>query len=83
MITPMNGRVAVEATPDEKYEGIVMPEGIQLEKTDCGVIVAVSEEVESTFVGKKIFFNKWAADEVTHEEKKYLLILEEDILAIL
>ena len=83
MITPMNGRVAVEATPDEKYEGIVMPEGIQPEKTDCGIVAAVAEGLNKDLVGKKIFFNKWAADEVTHEEKKYLLILEEDILAIL
>lgn len=85
MITPVNGRLLIEPTKDEKYEGIVLPEGVEPEKTDSGVIVAVDSENEDPryAVNTKVFFNKWAADEVSEGDKKYLVILKEDILAIL
>lgn len=33
-------------------------------------------------IGQSIYFNAWAGDEITHDNKTYLIVHEDDILAI-
>ena len=92
-LKPLGDRVVVE--PLEKEEvtasGIVLPETAK-EKPQEGLILAagtgrmldngkiVPMEVK---VGDKVLFAKYAGTEVKMGDKKYLILSEKDILAVL
>ncbi|MBI4435873.1 MAG: co-chaperone GroES [Candidatus Omnitrophica bacterium] len=92
-IQPLADRVLVKALESEEKTkgGIVLPDTAQ-EKPQKGEIVAVgsgklledgtmkSLEVK---VGDKIIFGKYAGTEIKVKDEEYLILREEDILAIL
>jgi co-chaperonin GroES (HSP10) len=51
---------------------------------EAGEIVDVGSEMTKwqPTIGQKIYFNAWAGDEITHENKTYLIVHEDDILAV-
>lgn len=95
-IKPVGDRVLVEPLSHEELErktlaGIVIPETAK-EKPEQGKIIAVgmgrkTEEGKiiplSVKAGDKIIFSKYGPTEVKVGNKEYLIIKEEDILAII
>ncbi len=92
-IQPLGDRVLVKRLEAEKKTkgGIVLPDTAK-EKPQKGEIVAVgkgrileSGKVEPLEVkkGDKVLFGKYAGNEITYKEEEYLILKEEDILAIL
>jgi len=93
-IKPLADRVLVEPVKaEEKTEsGIVLPETIDREKPEQGKVVAVGEgridkngaKVPMTVKkGDLVLFTKYGPSAVKVESKEYLIIKEEDILAVL
>lgn len=93
MIKPLGERVVIEVAESEMKtaSGIVLPDTAK-EKPQEGTIVAVGigklldngerakMEVKA---GDKVLFSKYSGTEVKVDEKKYLVVRESDILAIL
>ena len=95
-ISPLGARVLVEPDeakkPKEKTDaGIYIPESNSSEKPEQGRVIAVGEgEYQDgrlvplrVKVGDRVIFSKYGYDEVKSEEKKYFVIKEENILAII
>ena len=93
MIKPLGERVVIEVAESEMKtaSGIVLPDTAK-EKPQEGTIVAVGTgklldngerakmEVKA---GDKVLFSKYSGTEVKVDEKKYLVVRESDIFAIL
>lgn len=92
-IKPLSNYIFVEPLNEEKTtkSGIIIPETAE-EKPMIGKVIAVgpgktTEEGKlipiSLKVGDKVLFAKYAPSEIKIEGQKYLVIREEDVMAIL
>ncbi len=88
MIKPLADRVLVEPKEAEtKTEaGLYIPDSAK-EKPQQGVIIAAGpgkkDEAMEVKVGDAVLYGKYAGTEVEYEGKKYLIMKQSDILAIL
>ena len=92
-IQPLGDRVLVKRLEAEEKTkgGIVVPDTAK-EKPQKGEVVAVgkgrtleSGKVEALEVkkGDKVLFGKYAGNEISYKTEEYLILKEEDILAII
>jgi len=93
-IIPLGDRVVLKQISAEETTkaGIVLPATVEKEKPEQGEVVAVGKgrmlkdgkraplEVK---VGDKVLFSRYSPTEVKVDKKDYLVVKEEDILAIL
>ena len=88
MLKPLGTRVVIEPKEAETMTagGLYIPDNAK-EKPQQGVIVAVGpgtkDEPMEVKVGDVVLYGKYAGTEVTVETKKYLIVKQSDILAIL
>jgi chaperonin GroES len=87
-IKPIGERVLVEALEAESKTagGIIIPDNAQ-EKPQQGKVIAVGDgtaEVKLTLkAGDKVLYGKYSGTEITYEGKKYMIMKESDVLAII
>ena len=92
-IRPLHDRILIERLEEkeEKRGGIIIPDTAK-EKPQEGKVIAVgagkvTDEGKrlslDVKVGDKILFGKYSGSEVKVDDKDYLILREEDILAIL
>ena len=92
MIKPLGDRVVIELVEQEETtaSGIVLPDSAQ-EKPQEGRVVAVgsgriTENGEKVALevseGDRIIYSKFAGTEVKYEGTEYLILRENDILAV-
>ena len=88
MLKPLADRVVIEPKEAETKtaSGIFIPDTAK-EKPQQGTIVAAGpgkkDEPMEVKVGDVVLYGKYAGTEVTVDEKKYLIVKQSDILAIL
>ena len=88
MIRPLGTRVVIEPKEAETMTagGLYIPDNAK-EKPQQGTVVAVGpgakDEPMEVKVGETVLYGKYAGTEVTVEAKKYLIVKQSDILAIL
>ena len=88
MLKPSADRVVIEPKEAETKtaSGIFIPDTAK-EKPQQGTIVAAGpgkkDEPMEVKVGDVVLYGKYAGTEVTVEDKKYLIVKQSDILAIL
>lgn len=92
MLKPLGNRVVIDLTQKEETtkSGIVLTDSAK-EKPQEGTVVAVGTgkvldngtriEVEVK-VGDKVVYSKFAGTEIKHEDKDYLILADNEILAI-
>ena len=88
MIKPLADRVVIE--PQEAQtrtaSGIYIPDTAK-EKPQQGTVVAAgpgkNDETMEVKVGDVVLYGKYAGTEVTVDDKKYLIVKQSDILAII
>jgi len=92
-IKPLSNHIFVEPLNEEKTTkaGIIIPDTAE-EKPVAGKVIAVgpgktTEEGKiiplNVKVGNKILFTKYTPNEIRIDEKEYLVIREDDVLAII
>ena len=92
MLRPLGDRIVIELVESEEKtaSGIVLPDSAK-EKPQEGRVVAVGtgRVLESgervaleVSVGNRIIFSKYSGTEVKFEENEYLILRENDILAV-
>ncbi len=89
---PLSDHIVVKAVTEEKsVGGIILPETADKEKPEKGEVIAVgpgkllengSRSMPSVKVGDIVVFKKYSPDEVKVGKEEYLVIREDDILAI-
>jgi chaperonin GroES len=91
-IVPLNDKILVERleAEDKTTGGIILPDTAK-EKPKQGKILSLGEgktldngkraafQVKS---GDRVLFTSYAGNEITHEGKEYLIMTEDDILAV-
>ncbi|MBP3796062.1 MAG: co-chaperone GroES [Bacteroidales bacterium] len=88
MIRPLADRVLIEPKEAETKtaSGLYIPDTAK-EKPQQGVVIAAGpgkkDEPMEVKVGDQVLYGKYAGTEVTVEDKKYLIVKQSDILAIL
>jgi len=93
-LKPLSDHVVIKPTTEDSItkSGIILPDTVDKEKPEKGEVVAVGPgkmlengqrapmEVK---VGDHVIFKKYSPDEVKVDNKEYLLIREEDVMAII
>ena len=88
MIKPLADRVLIEPKEAETKtaSGIYLPDTAK-EKPQQGKVIAVGpgkkDEPMEVKEGDEVLYGKYAGTEVTVEDKKYLIVKQSDILAVL
>ena len=91
-ITPLNDKIVVERleADDKTAGGIILPDTAK-EKPKQGKVLSVGEGKvldngkRSAFqvkVGDRVLFTSYAGSEVTLDNKDYLVMTEDDVLAV-
>ncbi len=94
MIKPIHSNVIVKPITEDEVtkSGIVLPDTVDKERPEKGEVIAIGEgklledgkrAPMSVKVGDKVMFKKYSPDEVKVDGEEYLVIKEEDIIAIL
>ena len=87
MLKPLADRVLIEPKEAETQTaaGLYIPDTAK-EKPQQGTVVAAGpgkkDEPMEVKVGDQVIYGKYAGTEVTFEDKKYLIVKQSDILAI-
>lgn len=87
MLKPLADRVMIEPKEAETKTaaGLYIPDTAK-EKPQQGTVVAAGpgkkDEPMEVKVGDQVIYGKYAGTEVTFEDKKYLIVKQSDILAI-
>ncbi len=93
-LKPLGGKVIIKGTSEEEVtkSGIVIPDTVDKEKPEQGEVIAVGPgkvldngqraEVDVK-AGDKILFKKYGPDEVKFEDEDYLVLDQDDILAVI
>ncbi len=93
-VRPLHDRVLVKGLSAEEVTkaGIILPDTVDKEKPEKGEVVAVgpgklrkdgTREPLAVKVGDKILFKKYAPDEIKVDNQEYLVLREEDIIAVI
>lgn len=93
-IKPLNDNVIVKPFKEDDVtkSGIVLPGTADKERPEKGEVIAVGEgkvtangerNKMTVKIGDKVMFKKYSPDEITVDKEEYLVIKEEDILAII
>lgn len=92
-IQPLGDRILVKSLEGEEKSpgGIILPD-VAKEKPQEGKVMAVGKgrlledgtvKPLETKVGDTVLYAKYSGTEVNHEEKEFLILREDDILAVL
>jgi chaperonin GroES len=88
MIKPLADRVVIEPKQAETKtaSGLYIPDSAK-EKPQQGTVIAAGpgkkDEPMEVKVGDVVLYGKYAGTEVTVDDKKYLIVKQSDILAII
>lgn len=93
-IKPLSDHILIEFVKGEEKTkgGILLPETIEKEKSEQGLVIAVGpgKKTEdgkiiplSVTPGQKVLFTKYSPNEIKVDGKEYLMLREDDILAII
>lgn len=82
---PLGKRVLIKREEETKTTatGIIIPDNASKERPLYGKVVAVSKECEEISEGDTIVFAKFAGNEISLEDEKYLVLDIKDVLGIL
>jgi chaperonin GroES len=92
-IRPLHDRILVERLEEKeaKKGGIIIPDTAKEKPQEAKVLAAGNGKVNEdgkkipldVKAGDRILFGKYSGSEVTIDDKEYLIMREEDVLAIL
>lgn len=92
-LKPLGDRLVVEPIGEDEITkaGIILPDTVDKEKPEKGKVIAIGpgKLLENgqrapldLKVGDVVIFKKYSPDDITIEDKEYLILSESDILAV-
>lgn len=84
MLKPLSDKLVVKRLEAEEKtaSGIVLPDTAK-EKPEQGEVMATGKDVKEVKKGDRVIFGKYSPTEIKVDGTEYLVIKEEDVLAIL
>lgn len=93
-IRPLDDKIVLEAVKREEKtaSGIMLPDTAEKERPEQGKVIAVGQgklldngqrAAMSVKVGDTVIFSKYGPSEIKIDGKEYLVVKEEDVLAII
>lgn len=93
-VRPLNDNVVIKPMTENEItkSGIVLPATVDKERPERGEIIAIGEgklldngqrATMSVKVGDKVMFKKYSPDEIKIDDQEYLIVSQNDILAII
>lgn len=93
-IQPLADHILIEPIKEEEKTkgGILLPQTAEKERPEQGKVIAIGPGKKdkqgvlipvSVKVGDMVLFTKYSPNEIKVDDKEYLIVKEEDILAIL
>ena len=84
-VHPLNLNILLSplSAEDKTQSGLILPDSHLNERPEQALVSAVGPKVTTIKVGETVLFKKYAPDEVKVENEKFLIINENDILAVL
>ena len=81
-IKPLADRVVAvrEQAQTKTASGIFLPDNAK-EKPVLATVVAIGPDVKSLAIGDKIVYKEYSTTELKIDDKEYLIVKEEDVLA--
>ncbi len=86
MVKPLGDNVLVELFEKEKQtaQGIYLPDNAQKESSQEGKVIAIGQDEKiEVKKGQKVIFRKFSGSELKISGKNYLILKNEDILAVI
>lgn len=82
-IKPLADRVVAkkDAAVDKTASGILL--GTSEEKSNTAVVESIGPDVKNVKTGDRIIYREYSATEVKVNSEEYLIVKEEDILAVI
>ena len=82
-LKPLADRIVAvrEAAETKTASGLYLPEAAK-EKPVMATVVAVGKDVGEVKVGDKVVYKEYTTTEVKADGKEYLIVKEEDVLAV-
>lgn len=83
-LKPLGDRIVAvrEAAETKTASGLYLPDGAK-EKPVVAVVSAVGKDVKEVKVGDRVVYKEYAPTELKTGGKEYLILKEEDVLAVL
>jgi co-chaperonin GroES (HSP10) len=66
--------------PTEEKESVLVKPTSSKETPSTGTVIEVGPDVSTALRKKRVVYRKWMGDEVIFDDKKYIILREEDIL---
>lgn len=86
-IKPLGENVLIEPLKADKKKtdtGIYLPESASEEKPQEGKVIAIGDDKKiKVKKGQKVIYNRYGGTEIKIEDKDYLVVKNEDILAVI
>lgn len=84
MLKPLADKVVIERTEAETKtaSGIVLPDTAK-EKPEIGKVIEVGKDVKEIKKGDRVVFGKYSPSEIKIEGTEFLIVKEEDVLAVI
>ncbi|KKQ34834.1 MAG: 10 kDa chaperonin [candidate division WS6 bacterium GW2011_GWA2_37_6] len=84
-IKPIGANILVKPVDEEKktVTGIVLPDTVDKEKPQTEKVVAGKKVEFNVKVGDTVLFKKYSPDEIEIDDENYLIMTEDDILAVM
>ncbi len=92
-VTPLHDRILIKRLEDsaKQYGNIIIPDTAS-EKPMQGEVLAVGKgkvrkdgtrQAPAVKTGDRVVFSKWSGEEFEYEGEKFLMLSEDDVLAVL
>ena len=87
-LRPIRDRLVIEIVEEKENKtkgGIIIPDTSSKEKPQTGKVIAVGNDDDlkkEIKKGDKVIFAKYSGTEINLDEKKYLILKFEDVLAV-
>ena len=82
MIIPTSGRLVLQKIKEDEpvsRSGLILPSSQP--KQDRYRVVSLDSSRNKVHVGRVVYIDKYKGVEITHDEEKYLVVNDEDIIA--
>jgi len=79
---PLGSRLLIEvpSVSSETASGLVLPDKKEV-PLDRGTVSAIGSDVREIKIGDRVFFSRYAPDEIEIDGAKFLLLSERDVIA--
>lgn len=71
-----------EETKEEVSASGIILDGVSKERPEIGIVLSVGSKVHDVKEGDKVVFRKYAPDNLKIDGEEYLVVREEDIMAV-